>query len=174
MIGAYQYFIGNCIFPFCFVCTSYNQDWLVFSKYYITFLTNPFYLDQCKLNNRKKNVRDGGPDNVVLVINVFHREPYRPPFCGLSLPISSIKFMYQRDIVSKKAKSRNQYNQVPHLTQDTTWESDKNTRKRQIQESHGVGPFQAGDHKAAMTKQERLVLTFASRQPPNNIVATKH
>ena len=25
------------------------------------------------------------------------------------------------------AKIRNRYNQVPHLTQNTTWESDKNT-----------------------------------------------
>ena len=31
--------------------------------------------------------------------------------------------------VRKVAKNRNQYNQVPHLTQDTTWESDKNTIK---------------------------------------------
>ena len=29
----------------------------------------------------------------------------------------------------KWAKNRNQYNQVPHLTQDTIWQSDKNTRK---------------------------------------------
>ena len=29
--------------------------------------------------------------------------------------------------VRKKAKIRNGYNQVPHLTLDTTWESDKNT-----------------------------------------------
>ena len=29
--------------------------------------------------------------------------------------------------VQKVAKIRNQYNQVPHLTQDTKWESDKNT-----------------------------------------------
>ena len=29
----------------------------------------------------------------------------------------------------KKAKIRNQYNHVPHLTQDIIWESDKNTRK---------------------------------------------
>ena len=29
--------------------------------------------------------------------------------------------------VSKEAKIRNRYNQVPHLTQATTWESDKNT-----------------------------------------------
>ena len=30
--------------------------------------------------------------------------------------------------VSKKAKIRNRYNQVPHLTHDTTWESDKTQR----------------------------------------------
>ena len=28
---------------------------------------------------------------------------------------------------SKKAKIRNRYNKVPHLTQDTIWECDKNT-----------------------------------------------
>ena len=33
--------------------------------------------------------------------------------------------------VRKGAKIRNQYNQVPHLAQDTTWESDKNTIKHQ-------------------------------------------
>ena len=31
------------------------------------------------------------------------------------------------DKVRKGAKIRNRYNQVPHLTQDTTWESNKNT-----------------------------------------------
>ena len=31
--------------------------------------------------------------------------------------------------VSKEAKIRNRYNLVPHLTQDPTWESDKNTIK---------------------------------------------
>ena len=30
--------------------------------------------------------------------------------------------------VRKKAKIRNRYNQVPHLTQDTRWESGKSTR----------------------------------------------
>ena len=38
------------------------------------------------------------------------------------------------------AKIRNRYNQVPHLTQDTTWESD--TTKK----SQEVSPFPAGDH----------------------------
>ena len=32
--------------------------------------------------------------------------------------------------VRKVAKISNRYNQVPHLTQDTTWESDKNTIKQ--------------------------------------------
>ena len=36
--------------------------------------------------------------------------------------------------VRKTAKIRNQYNQVPHLTQDTTWESDKITIRRHKQE----------------------------------------
>ena len=31
--------------------------------------------------------------------------------------------------VRKVAKIRNRYNQVPYLTQDITWESDKNTSK---------------------------------------------
>ena len=50
--------------------------------------------------------------------------------------------------VSKKAKIMNQYNQVPRLAQDTTLESDKNTRKHHIQESQEISLFLAGDHKA--------------------------
>ena len=40
--------------------------------------------------------------------------------------------------VRKKAKIRNKYNQISHLTKDTIWESDNNTRKHHIhvQESH--------------------------------------
>ena len=33
--------------------------------------------------------------------------------------------------VRKTAKIRNQYNQLPHLTLDTTWESDENTKHHQ-------------------------------------------
>ena len=39
--------------------------------------------------------------------------------------IWSVKYNYVR----VTAKIRKRYNQVPHLTQDTTWESDKNTIK---------------------------------------------
>ena len=61
-------------------------------------------------------------------------------------------FYYQR----KNAKIRNRYNQIPHLTQETIWESDKNTRKHHIQESQEVRPFPAGDHKAAMNRQDSM------------------
>ena len=54
----------------------------------------------------------------------------------------------------KKARIRNRYNQVLHMTQDTIWESDKNTRKHHRQESQEVSPFPAGDHKAARNRQD--------------------
>ena len=36
--------------------------------------------------------------------------------------------IFMKRKVSKKAKIRKRYNQVPHLAKDTTGESDKNTR----------------------------------------------
>ena len=42
--------------------------------------------------------------------------------------------------VRKMAKIRNQYSQVPHLTMDTTWESDKSTIRHHKQEPRGQ-PF---------------------------------
>ena len=49
--------------------------------------------------------------------------------------------------VSKGAKIRNRYNQVPHLTQDT---NEKVTKSQldTTNESLEVNPFPAGDHKA--------------------------
>ena len=61
--------------------------------------------------------------------------------------------------VRKKEKIRNQYNQVPHLTQDTVWKSDKNTRKHHIQESPEVSPFPTGDHKAARNRHGCMAKT---------------
>ena len=55
------------------------------------------------------------------------------------------------------------YNQVPHLTRDTIWEGDKNTRKHHTNESQEVSPFPAGDHKAARNRQDNLTKT-----KPNN------
>ena len=45
--------------------------------------------------------------------------------------------------VRKRAKIRNQYNQAPHLTQDTNGTSQLDITK----ESQEVSPFPAGDHK---------------------------
>ena len=67
---------------------------------------------------------------------------------------------YSRDIkVSREEKISNRYNQVPHLTQYTTWESDKNTIKHNIQQSQGASPFPAGDYKVAMNRQESMTNT---------------
>ena len=61
--------------------------------------------------------------------------------------------------VGKKANIRNRYNQVPHLTQDTTWDSDKNRRNYHIHDSQEVSPFPAGDHEAAMNRQDSMTDT---------------
>ena len=57
--------------------------------------------------------------------------------------------------VKKGAKIRNQYNQVPHLTQDTTWESNKNTINI-TNKSQEVSHFRVGDHKAAMNSRKSM------------------
>ena len=61
--------------------------------------------------------------------------------------------------VSKEVKIRKRYNQVPHLTQDTTRESEKNTIKHHTQESQEVSHLPEGDHKAAMNRQESTTNT---------------
>ena len=53
--------------------------------------------------------------------------------------------------VKKKAKIRNQYNQVS--------QSDKNTRKHHTQESQEISPFPAGDQKAARNRQDGITKT---------------
>ena len=53
--------------------------------------------------------------------------------------------------VSKGAKIRNRYNQVPHLTQDTGGKMT-NSQLYTINESQEVSPFPAGDHKAQINR----------------------
>ena len=53
--------------------------------------------------------------------------------------------------VSKGAKIRNRYNQVPHLTQDTNGKVIKLTVDT-TNESQEVSPFPAGDHKAHINR----------------------
>ena len=54
--------------------------------------------------------------------------------------------------VSKGAKIRNRYNQVPHLTQDTNGKVT-NSQIDTTNESQEVSPFSAGDHKAHINRR---------------------
>ena len=65
-------------------------------------------------------------------------------FNGTNLNSSSVK-------VSKGARIRNRYNQVPHLTQDTKWKVT-NSHLDTTNESQEISPFPAGDHKAHTVK----------------------
>ena len=56
--------------------------------------------------------------------------------------------------VIKKAKFRNRYNQVPHLTQDTNGEVT-NSQLDITNESQQVSPFQAGAHKATINRRSQ-------------------
>ena len=64
---------------------------------------------------------------------------------------------------------RKRYKQVPHLTQDTTRESNKNTIKI-TNKSQEVSPFAAGDHKAAMYRRESMRNTKTKNDPQRNTV----
>ena len=54
--------------------------------------------------------------------------------------------------VSKGAKIRNRYNQVPYLTQDTNGKVT-NSQLDTTNESQEVSPFPAGDHKAHINRR---------------------
>ena len=77
-------------------------------------------------------------------------------YCVMSIDVEYSDYQNQIlptcfvDVIRKKAKIRHRYNQVPHLTHDTVWESEKYIRKFQIQDQ----PFPSrGDHKAARYRQ---------------------
>ena len=54
--------------------------------------------------------------------------------------------------VSKEAKIRNRYYQVPHLTQDIN-EKVTNSKLDSTNESQEVSPFTVGDHKAQINRR---------------------
>ena len=60
--------------------------------------------------------------------------------------------------VRKTARIRNRYNQVPHLSQDTKWESNKITINI-TNKSQEVSHFPSGDHKAATNRLESMTST---------------
>ena len=80
--------------------------------------------------------------------------------CGEGVPMgeSKVPFVKTREIyltfkkevadkirLRKTARIRNRYNQVPHLSQDTKWESNKITINI-TNKSQEVSPFPSGDH----------------------------
>ena len=74
--------------------------------------------------------------------------------------------------VRKKAKIRKRYNQVPNLTQDTVWESDKKkTGKNHAQDSQMVSPFPTGDHKAARLQETDIGI--ASKKITGRLISNK-
>ena len=73
--------------------------------------------------------------------------------------IHAIELIYFLIKVKKKAQIRNRYNQVPHLTRDTIWESDKTHRNITVH-----SPFPAGDHKAARNRQDSIIKTNVTKQ----------
>ena len=54
--------------------------------------------------------------------------------------------------ISKGAKIRNRYNQVPHLTQDTNGKVT-NSKLDTTNESQEVSPILAGDHKVHINRR---------------------
>ena len=54
--------------------------------------------------------------------------------------------------VSKGAKIRNRYNQVPHLSQDTNGKVT-NSQLDTTNENQEVNPYPAGDHKAQINRR---------------------
>ena len=66
-----------------------------------------------------------------------------------SLPLNKVR---------KTARIRIRYNQVPHLSQDSEWESNKITINI-TNKSQEVSPFPSGDHKAAMNRRDVMANT---------------
>ena len=59
-----------------------------------------------------------------------------------------------RHKVRKREKIGSQYNQVPHLTQDTNGNAT-NSQLDTTNKSQEVSPFQAGDHMATISRRAR-------------------
>ena len=73
------------------------------------------------------------------VCAILHLKGGRQAASSFSVKLHYFTLFFCIEYKSKKeAKIRNQYNQEPHLTRDTKWESDKNTRKHHTQKCKEV------------------------------------
>ena len=81
-------------------------------------------------------------------------------FCSANKSYFMIAHIFKE---SKGAKIRNRYNQVPHLTQDTNGKVT-NSKLDTINESQGVSPFPAGDHKAHINRRVQRHIKHKTEQ----------
>ena len=79
---------------------------------------------------------------------------------GAPLSLVCISFIK----VSKGAKIRNRYNQVPHLIQDTNWKVT-NSQLYTTNESQEVGPFPTGNHKAQINRRAQRHIKHLTEDP---------
>ena len=77
----------------------------------------------------------------------------RPRAAGTSL--TDVTALWSLSEVSKGAKIRNRYNQVPHMTQDTNGKVT-NLQLDTTNESQEASPFPAGDHKAHINRRSPM------------------
>ena len=82
-----------------------------------------------------------------LVVTCWERADHLSLICGVHLLTLNLFIK-----VSKGAKIRNRYNQVPHLTQDTNGKVT-NSQLDTTNESQEASPFPAGDHKAHINRR---------------------
>ena len=72
--------------------------------------------------------------------------------------LTRAQHVYTAFKVSKGAKIRNRYNQVPHLTQDTNGKVTNSQLDNTIESQEG-SPFKAGDHKAQINRRAQRHLS---------------
>ena len=89
-----------------------------------------------------RTLTQGGVGNVSRSIRIALITMSELPEVNFSINFTATK-SYKK--IRKAEKIRNRYNQVPQLTQDTTWESDKN-QLNITNKSQEVSPFPAVNH----------------------------
>ena len=91
---------------------------------------------------------------------IIPHPPYSPDMAPSDLYLFKKLKFHLRDTQAgsneskKGGKVQESIQSIPHLTQDTTWESEKSTINI-TNKSQDFSPFPAGDHKAAINSRAR-------------------